>query len=91
MKKFTFTQPISKSVKSDYFKFLISLNNGICYSTNYVRNKLFKYMTFQELREVGLITMQNGIYYITEKGKKYVSCVNQSKYTKNDLRNIIKG
>jgi predicted transcriptional regulator len=48
-------------------------------------------MTFQELREVGLITMQNGIYYITEKGKKYVSCVNQSKYTKNDLRNIIKG
>ena len=52
---------------------------------------MFKHITFQKLRTAGLIKYTNSEYSLTDKGHKYITKVKSNDYTREDLRNIIKG
>ena len=89
--RFTLTQPKTRDgIEAEYFEFLDSMNLGATFSGKYVRGQLGKYMTFQALRDKGLITYSNKEYKITENGKMYVGVVNSSNmYSKAVLRTIL--
>lgn len=90
MAKFTFTQPKTKNGVSDFYSFLIMLSyNKI--SGKRVRTQLFKHITFQNLRDAGLIKYTNSEYSLTDKGHRYIAKVKSNDYTREDLRTIIKG
>jgi ribosomal protein S19E (S16A) len=89
--RYTFTQPITKNRFADYVIYLQKVNlepHSIKYNSHIV--SLYN-MTFQELREAGLITYNKG-FAITEKGKRYLEYVTSFERPKKDvLKSILKG
>jgi hypothetical protein len=90
--RYSLTRPFTKSGKrTDYWRFLNDLNNGAtCYSSRYVRGPLGRYMTFQAMSEAGLVTLNDGVYSITQQGEDYISYYNNKEDNDPDYFTYIK-
>ena len=89
--RYTLTQPKTRSgEETEYFWFLNAMNDGMTYTGKYVRFEIMRHMTFQALRDKGLIEYKNKEYNITPNGKMYVGVVNSSnQYSKEVLKTIL--
>ena len=89
--RYTFTQPINKNRKTDYFLYLELVEADHTDVTHrFVKKSLHKSMTFQSFVQKGLVQVKRGVYTLTPKGKYYISVVDSGFYTKQDLRNLLK-
>jgi|FLOH01.1.fsa_nt_gi predicted transcriptional regulator len=91
MTRFTFTRPITKSGRSDFFNLLVKVNSNFRYTWKDIHRY---HMTFQCMAEAGLIhykiTPTRNYFEITEKGSKYVQYVKSSnKPNRNVLKCIL--
>jgi len=71
--QYTLTKPLTLSGEAYYWTVLVALNQGIVYTLDRVRNRDFKYFTFQALREAKLIVSEKGEYKITTRGQAYIT------------------
>jgi hypothetical protein len=76
MSKFTFTQPITKTGVADYVHYMRNtMKTSI--SHKWAKNRGV-YMSYQALREAGLLEYKNSEYILTHKGNLYLSCIDSS-------------
>lgn len=74
--RFKLTRPKNKNgEEAFYFEMLDYMKDGMTIPGKYVRESMMKNMTFQALREKGLVNYSDGVFSITENGKKYVAVV----------------
>lgn len=78
MTHYKFTRPKTKAGETNFFKYLRGLKLGKPYTGKWVKNVMYKGMTFQNLREAGLVTYQNKEFTITPRGELYVAYVNST-------------
>jgi len=76
--RFTLTRPYTAKTSSYYWAVLNKMNEGEVYTRKAVK-KHGKKMTFQALREKGLIQADDqGVYTLTQQGKQYIDFYNKN-------------
>lgn len=89
--RFKLTTP--KTIAGDettYYFYLREMAYGVTF-TRFETERMGKHMTFQAMREKGLIATVNKRYEITEAGKFYVKYVESTNRPKKDVLRAIMG